>query len=128
MKRLFTACALLLALTALSGCGTKRTTKDTADAPSQTEAPQQNHSFVICQSCGMPMRKPAEFGTEADGSQNREYCTHCYQKGAFTRECTMEEMIEYCAQFSDKFGPGMTRENAIKSMKVFFPHLKRWKK
>ena len=27
----------------------------------------------ICQSCVMPMEKPEDFGTEADGSRNEEY-------------------------------------------------------
>ncbi|MFA4967923.1 MAG: zinc ribbon domain-containing protein, partial [Candidatus Margulisiibacteriota bacterium] len=27
----------------------------------------------ICQSCSMPMREEADFGTNADGSKNQEY-------------------------------------------------------
>jgi len=32
----------------------------------------------ICQSCAMPMNKEEDFGTNADGSKNEEYCTHCF--------------------------------------------------
>ncbi len=28
----------------------------------------------FCQSCAMPMAKPQNFGTNADGIQNQEYC------------------------------------------------------
>ncbi len=39
----------------------------------------------ICQSCGMPLgRDPQGGGTNADGSRSTEYCSHCFQKGAFT--------------------------------------------
>ncbi|MEX0645616.1 MAG: zinc ribbon domain-containing protein [Parvularculaceae bacterium] len=39
-----------------------------------------------CQSCGMPMAKDAQGGgTEADGSKSAKYCSHCFQRGAFTQ-------------------------------------------
>ena len=57
----------------------------------------------FCQSCGMPLNP----------------------------ECTMDEMINQCAQFVDEFNKGsevkMTKEEAIANMKQFFPMLKRWK-
>lgn len=39
----------------------------------------------FCQSCGMPLQAEDQWGTNADGSLNEEYCCYCYQKGAFTR-------------------------------------------
>lgn len=51
----------------------------------------------FCQSCGMPLN-PEVLGTEKDGSKNEEYCTYCYADGHFTVECTMDEMINQCAQ------------------------------
>lgn len=45
-----------------------------------------------CQSCGMPMNKAAGFGTNADGTQNQEYCCYCYKNRAFTADIAMEEM------------------------------------
>ncbi len=47
---------------------------------------------AICQSCGRPMKKETDFGTEAEGNLNEEYCKHCYNKGNFTDEdITLEE-------------------------------------
>lgn len=84
-----------------------------------------------CQSCGMPLQNAEEFGTNADGSKNEDYCCYCYKEGVFTMECTMEEMIEHCARFVDEFNKGSevtyTKEEAIANMKQYFPTLKRWK-
>ena len=52
----------------------------------------------FCQSCGMPLTDEV-LGTNADGSKNEDYCMYCYRDGKFLQECTMEEMIEHCAQF-----------------------------
>ena len=57
----------------------------------------------FCQSCGMPLQKNEEFGTNHDGSKNEEYCCYCYKDGAFTMDCTMDQMIDHCAQFVDEF-------------------------
>ncbi len=32
------------------------------------------------------MKKDEDFGTEADGSQNCDYCIHCYQNGVLITE------------------------------------------
>ena len=84
----------------------------------------------LCQSCGMPLSSAEVLGTNADGSLNEEYCTYCYQHGNFAQDCTMDEMIEHCAQFTDEFnkdsGMNFTKEEAIAGMKEFFPTLKRW--
>lgn len=84
----------------------------------------------LCQSCGMPLSSAVVLGTNADGSLNEEYCTYCYQHGNFAQDCTMDEMIEHCAQFTDEFnkdsGMNFTKEEAIAGMKEFFPTLKRW--
>lgn len=78
----------------------------------------------------MPLRSPEEFGTNENGSKNEEYCCYCYKDGAFAQDCTMDQMIEHCAQFVDEFnkegGMSYTREEAIANMKVYFPTLKRW--
>ena len=88
-------------------------------------------TMKFCQSCGMPLTDEV-LGTNADGSKNEEYCMYCYKDGKFTQECTMDEMIEHCAQFVGEFNEGsglkLTREEAIGQMKMFFPHLKRWRK
>ena len=85
----------------------------------------------FCQSCGMPLT-PEVLGTNADGSKNEEYCIYCYKDGKFLQDCTMDEMIEHCAQFVDEVNKGLpqpiTKEEYIGQMKMYFPRLKRWRK
>jgi hypothetical protein len=51
----------------------------------------------FCQSCGMPLEKPEDFGTGAQGFSINDYCHFCFQNGAFTEpRITMEEMIDKC--------------------------------
>lgn len=132
MKKLLTlilACAVVVPLA--GGCGRSKTAPRSKTA-APAEQPKQISQLCICQSCGMPMQKPADFGTEADGSPSKEYCTYCYREGAFLLDCTMEEMIEHCARFASEMkrsdGQSFTREEAVRMMKTYFPHLKRWKK
>ena len=86
---------------------------------------------LFCQSCGMPMQSAEQFGTNQDGSASQDYCCYCYKEGAFVQDCTMEGMIEHCAQFLDEFNGACdtqyTKEEAITEMKKHFPTLKRWK-
>lgn len=85
----------------------------------------------FCQSCGMPLSKNEDCGTNADGSIGFDYCKYCYQGGKFQQECTMDEMIEHCAQFIDEVNKNMsqpmTREEYVTMMQRFFPMLKRWR-
>lgn len=81
----------------------------------------------ICQSCGMPMGKVSEYGTNENGSQNYKYCTHCYQKGAFTQpNITMAEMIRGCIGIMTRYG--MSEEEAKVKVEPVIPTLERWKK
>ena len=86
----------------------------------------------FCQSCGMPMQTDDQLGTNEDGSANEDYCCYCYQKGAFTQDCTMEEMIAHCIQYLDEFNSDsntkFSKEQALEQMRSYFPHLKRWAK
>ncbi len=86
----------------------------------------------ICQSCGMPMKDESVFGTNKDGTKNSDYCIYCYKSGEFVQKYTMDEMIEHCAQFVDNVNQGLaqpiTKEEYIGQMKMYFPHLKRWRK
>ncbi len=85
----------------------------------------------FCQSCGMPLTNEI-LGTNADGSKNEDYCIYCYKDGKFIQDCTMDEMIAHCAQFVDEVNKGLpqpiTKEEYIGQMKMYFPHLKRWRK
>ena len=110
----------------------------------------------FCQSCGMPLTDEV-LGTNADGSKNEEYCMYCYREGKFLQDFTMDEMIEHCAQLMEQreqcdacidyaesrqkstkgqfvvvvnkgFPQPITKEEYIGQMKMYFPHLKRWRK
>ena len=92
-------------------------------------APGQLPQF--CQSCGMPLIRKEDCGTNADGSVNFDYCRYCYEGGKFLQDCTMDEMIEHCSRFVDEVNKNMpepiTRERYIEMMRGFFPMLKRWR-
>lgn len=85
----------------------------------------------ICQSCGMPMNDESMFGTNKDGVKNSDYCIYCYKNGEFLQNANMDEMIEHCAQFVNEVNKGLpqpiTKEEYIGQMKMYFPHLKRWR-
>ncbi len=74
--------------------------------------------------------QPEQILVNADGSLSADYCTYCYQQGKFAQDCTMDEMIEHCAQFVEEFNKDseqkVTKEEAIAMMKQEFPKLKRW--
>lgn len=81
-----------------------------------------------CQCCGMPMGDTNElYGTEQDGSKSKDYCKYCYENGAFTSDCTMEEMIAFCVPIMVKENPAMSEDTTREMMRQYFPTLKRWK-
>ena len=79
---------------------------------------------MICQSCAMPLTKPEDFGTEANGENSLDYCCHCYVGGDFTSKQTLEEAVESNIQFW-RDGCKDDDEARVKIMDVF-PKLKRW--
>lgn len=82
----------------------------------------------FCQSCGMPLTSNSnEYGTNKDGSSNTEYCIYCYKDGAFTSDCTMEQMIESCIPFTLEAHPEISSDEARKMVTDFIPTLSRWK-
>ncbi|MCL2476348.1 zinc ribbon domain-containing protein [Candidatus Bathycorpusculum sp.] len=87
--------------------------------------------MVFCQSCGMPLENQETKGTNKDGNKSEDYCTYCYQNGAFTQNITMDEMIEnnlkYLDQWNKNSGQNLTVEEARKQLKAYMPNLKRWK-
>ncbi len=77
----------------------------------------------ICQSCVMPMEKPEDFGTEADGSRNEEYCRFCYRDGGFTDpDITMEQMINKLVGMATSME--MSEEQARAMANAVIPGLK----
>lgn len=88
---------------------------------------RKDETMLFCQSCAMPMVKEGDFGTNADGSQNTDYCVYCYQDGKFLSEITMKEMIDFCAPIVSKGNPYNSVKQAKVAMLGIFPKLKRWK-
>ncbi len=83
---------------------------------------------MICQSCGMPLKKDEDFGTNVDDSLNREYCMYCYQNGAFTDpDLTMDQQINRLVELA-KTKLGMKEDLARETANKVLPNLKRWKK
>ncbi|WP_134685700.1 zinc ribbon domain-containing protein [Brevibacillus migulae] len=79
-----------------------------------------------CQSCGMPLTSPEQWGTNQDGSKHAEYCVYCYEQGAFTQpDFTLEQMVDFCVPFLVE--EGMQAEQARAMLQASLPHLKRWK-
>lgn len=87
---------------------------------------KEMENLKICQSCGMPMQEE-QYGTNADGSRNDEYCCYCYQNGSFVGNSTMEEMAKFCARFEVEGGRAKTLEEAEKMLLEYFPTLERRK-
>lgn len=80
----------------------------------------------------MPLAEPDDFGTEPDGSRNPDYCTHCFKDGRFTKDVSMEEMIDHCMKFlaevNKESGHCLSPQQAREQMQKRFPALKRWKR
>lgn len=97
-------------------------------AHQKEEFPMEERKF--CQCCAMPLDRPEDAGTEADGTPSGDYCRYCYQNGAFTApEATMDEIIAFNLKFNEENGhPFGPREEAEKTMRSWFPTLKRWRK
>jgi hypothetical protein len=74
----------------------------------------------------MPLSKdPLSGGTNADGTRTTEYCSHCYQKGAFTQpEITAEQMQSLVeGKLRTMHFPGFLAKRFAKDV----PTLRRWK-
>ena len=80
----------------------------------------------MCQSCGMPLLKPEDHGTNSDGSQNGIYCIHCYQHGSFAQpDISIEQMTDFSSKIiSEMFE--MPPEDAKRFVFGQLQHLKRW--
>lgn len=82
----------------------------------------------FCQSCGMPLQKEEDYGTNADGSKNDGYCHYCFQNGQFTQpDITMDEMIQIVIgnMVAMKIMP---TAQAKELANTYIPQLKRWQK
>ena len=78
-----------------------------------------------CQSCGMPLARDEKGGgSEADGRTSTEYCSHCYQKGAFTDpHMTAERMVE---NVKVRLTQLKLPPNVVANLAGEIPALRRW--
>jgi hypothetical protein len=85
-----------------------------------------NHSKIpFCQSCSMPMAKEEDFGINADGSRNDEFCRFCFHAGTFVDPAiTLQQMIDKCASTMRNMA---IPDEQIEQTKAFIPLLKRWR-
>jgi hypothetical protein len=83
-------------------------------------------AYKDCQSCGMPLRRDEKGGgTNADGSTNPMYCSHCFEAGRFT-------LPDISAQEMQIRVKGKLREAGIPGVAAWLlarkvPKLARWK-
>ena len=87
-----------------------------------------DNKIVFCRSCGMPLLDKESLGTNEDGSPNPQYCAYCFQKGDFTADLTMDEMIETYVPFMMQGHPELSARQAHEMMRRVLSSLKRWKK
>ncbi len=79
-----------------------------------------------CQSCGMPLAKPEDFGTARGGGRSDDYCHFCYLDGAFTNPAmTLQAMTDLCVGVLER--QGMSEPKARALMAGTLPQLKRWR-
>lgn len=82
-------------------------------------------STLYCQSCGMPMTEPQEFGSERNGEKSKDYCVYCYEQGEFKQpNITLPEMIQICIPHMTE--TGMDEQQARNILNNTLPKYKRW--
>ena len=81
----------------------------------------------FCQSCGMPLAQPEDFGTDAIGYRVNDWCRFRYVNGAFMDPgMTMQGMIDKCVDVMVRKGL-MPHDKARALMTEVVPRLKRWR-
>jgi DNA-binding XRE family transcriptional regulator len=79
-----------------------------------------------CQCCGTPFSVPnMPCGTNADGSENPDFCKWCYDGGTFAY-ATMDDVIESSAPYLAQ-ASGVSLDEAVSFMGVLLPTLGHWK-
>lgn len=69
------------------------------------------------------------YGSNADGSENDDYCKFCYQNGAFTEpDLTLEQMIKKSVDYMRRKDLKLEEEQAEVLANAMIPPLKRWRK
>ena len=80
-----------------------------------------------CQSCSMPLSKKEDYGTNVDGSANKEYCRFCFHTGVFTEpNITLDDMVDKVAHVMIA-KVAIPEEKALEIARLELAQLKRWK-
>ena len=82
---------------------------------------------AVCQSCGMPLTAPEQFGKNADGTTNGDYCVYCCPNGEANMTGTLDEMIDFCTPIEVKLGLFPDEKTARDALSRYLPTLKRWR-
>jgi hypothetical protein len=78
-----------------------------------------------CQSCGMPLAE-GFYGTNADATENQEFCKLCFENGEFTEpDLTLKEMIGKSIRQMTRHLK-MDDDQAEVLANAVIPTLKRW--
>lgn len=75
----------------------------------------------------MPLGTPGYYGTDADGTENKDWCKFCYQNGAFMEpDLTMQGMIDRSVHFMAA-NLQFSEQEARQMSESVIPTLKRWR-
>lgn len=79
-----------------------------------------------CQSCGMPMKKDIDFGSNTDKTTSTKYCSHCFVEGKFVDEnITFDQMkAKVLGKMNEMHVPKFLAKMFTKNMH----ELERWNK
>lgn len=64
-----------------------------------------------CQVCGNPIFSATDYGTDADGRLNTDFCSNCYKGGNFYSRDDgggLDDRISYAPLLAGRSGLGMT--------------------
>ena len=110
----------------MSAPTTDAKTNGKANGKADTTAYTAAEMGPFCQSCGMPLHKPEDFGTSAEGFRVNDYCAFCFGDGVFTEpSLTMRQMMEKCVPFMAEAGIPEVQARGL--MEAIMPKLKRWR-
>jgi hypothetical protein len=70
-----------------------------SNSASQTLEEDKTHGRTLLSELRMPLGRRTSF-TERKQTERKakDYCKYCYEYGAFSADCTMLQMIDYCVQ------------------------------
>ena len=81
-------------------------------------------NIVYCQSCGMPLTKEEQKGTELNGMKNREHCYFCYENGSYKNpDMNFDDMKDIV---TNRMHALKRPDYTIKKAVNLLPILKRW--